>query len=131
MKWWTLMFSGAGVTWMIGLVLVKVRFTRNLLTVPVIAIAVTAIALWYPAPVELFLQPSLLGVALALIMAWIDSRIKRPVHNRVTGTTSDDFAMPLRTSDSELAMALGVNTDDSTEVREPARAEATDLEHSA
>jgi len=131
MKWWTLMFSGAGVTWMIGLVLVKVQFTRNLLTIPVIAIAVTGIALWYPDPVELFLQPSLLGVALALIMAWIDSRIKRPFHDRVTGSASDEFSMPLRTSDSELAMALGVNTDGSTEVRVPARAASSDLEHSA
>jgi len=130
MKWWTLMFSGAGVTWMIGLVLVKVQFTRNLLTIPVIAIVVTGIALWYPDPVELFLQPSLLGVALALIMAWIDSRIKRPFPDRVTGSASDEFEVPLRTSDSELAMALGVSTEGSTEVRVPARAASSDLEHS-
>ena len=131
MKWWTLMFAGAGATWMIGLVLVKVRFTRNLLTVPVIIIAVTSIALWYPGPVELFLQPSLLGIALALVMAWIETRINRRSSDRVPGGSSDHYPMPLPASDSELAVALGVNTDGSTEVRIQNRAEAPDLEHSA
>jgi len=73
MRWWAIIFCGAGLTWIVGVILLKIPATRHVLTVPILATATLCTAIWYPTPVQLFLQPAILGIVLACMMVWIDS----------------------------------------------------------
>lgn len=131
MKWWAVVLCGAGTTWILGLILLKAPGTRSLLTVPLIAVAVMTLGLWYPAPIQLLLQPSLLGMLLALVMAWIDSLVKQKEEPAASLTPVTGFGPAVSPSEAELAQSLGVNTEGSTAVRHPGYSGSSQLENSA
>jgi hypothetical protein len=58
---------GAGLTLLLGFIMTRVPALRGPLPVLFLGFALSVVGLWYPDPLELLLQPALLGLLLALI----------------------------------------------------------------
>jgi hypothetical protein len=112
-------FLGAGLSLAAGFLLLYVPLTRNVLTFLFIAFAVSAIALWFPAPVELLLQPAVLGLLLAVVAASINSAMRREKRVPVlTLSSPSDFNASLSSSSSvESRPVRGPGSEDPTVVR--------------
>jgi hypothetical protein len=112
---------GAGLALLLGLVLVKWPATRHVLTVLSAAFLISLLGVWFRGPMLVLLQPALLGVALAVVAAAIDSFVKgraRPL--TVTLTSSSSFMTPA--SSHPRAPASGIGSNDFTSVRPTAEA---------
>ncbi|MBI5757866.1 MAG: hypothetical protein HZA46_05055 [Planctomycetales bacterium] len=111
---------GAGLALFLGLMLIKVSVTRNVLTVLLIAFAVAALGLWQTSPILVLLQPAGLGVLLAVSAALLDGWVKRRRNSRgLTISSPSGFVSP--PSSIERQLAIGVGSNDFTSVRpEPA-----------
>jgi hypothetical protein len=70
-------FLGAGLSLAAGFVLLYLPLTRNVLTFLFVAFSVSIVSLWFPAPVEVLLQPAVLGLMLAIVAAFINSMLRR------------------------------------------------------
>jgi hypothetical protein len=112
-------FLGAGLSLAAGFVLLYVPLTRNVLTFLFIAFAVSAVALWFPAPVELLLQPAVLGLLLAVVAASINSGLRREKQVPVlTLSSPGDFNARLSSLSSvESVPVRGPGSEDPTVVR--------------
>jgi hypothetical protein len=112
-------FLGAGLSLAAGFVLLYVPLTRNVLTFLFIAFAVSAIALWFPAPVQLLLQPAVLGLLLAVVAASINSVLRREKRVPVLtlSSPSDLNARLSSLSSAESAPVRGPGSEDPTVVR--------------
>ncbi len=107
---------GAGLALVLGLVLIKVPGTRNVLTVLVIAVLVSALGLWQTSPILVLLQPAGLGVLLAVTAAVLDGWVKRRRHARgLTITSPSGFVTS--PSSIERQRAIGVGSNDFTALR--------------
>lgn len=126
MQWWAIILTGAGLTWVIGLVLVKAPVTRNLLTIPMIVIGVATLGIWYPVPVEVLLQPSLLGMLLAMVMAWIDARVKRRRKNLSVSGPSH-LGSPLPAAEASGSLSPHIGSEDSTQIRPAAYQSSSEM----
>ncbi len=62
---------GAGMTLLLGFMLTRFSVLRGPLPVLCLGFAISVVGLWYPEPLELLLQPALLG----LVLAWGASRL--------------------------------------------------------
>ncbi|MBT4865892.1 MAG: hypothetical protein HON53_12370 [Planctomycetaceae bacterium] len=84
-----------------------------------IAFAVSAVALWFPAPVELLLQPAVLGLLLAVVAASINSGLRREKQVPVlTLSSPGDFNARLSSLSSvESVPVRGPGSEDPTVVR--------------
>lgn len=71
------LFAGAGLALVGSFLLLKVRLTRSLLTLFVVAFCISTLSLWYPEAVRLLIQPALLGGLLAAGAAIFDERMQR------------------------------------------------------
>jgi hypothetical protein len=112
---------GAGTALGLGLMLVKWPATRHILTVLSLAFLISLLGVWIRAPLQVLLQPALLGVALAMMAAAIDSIVKgRSKPLTVTLTSSSSFMTPA--SSHPRAPATGVGSNEFTSVRTPAEA---------
>jgi hypothetical protein len=109
---------GAGTALLLGLVLVKWPVTRHVLTIISAGFVVALLGVWFPAPVQVLLQPAALGLLLAIIAAAIDgfvNRRSRPV--TVTLTSSSGFAGPA--SSHPRTPVAGVGSNEFTSLRPP------------
>ena len=52
--------------------------TRNMLALLLIAFGVSLLSLWFLEPIQLLLQPAVLGAALAILASLIDIKSRRP-----------------------------------------------------
>jgi hypothetical protein len=112
---------GAGTALVMGLVLVKWPATRHVLTVLSAAFVIALLGVWFAAPMQVLLQPALLGVALAVIAAAIDTFVKgRAKPLTMTLTPSSSFMSPASSHSPMPAMGIGSN--EFTSVRPPAEA---------
>ena len=68
---------GAGLALLAGFLLLKIPFTRNVLTVLVVAFAFALCSVWYLAPMQVLLQPAGLGLLLAIVAVLVDTFFKR------------------------------------------------------
>ncbi len=116
-----MVLMGAGTALMLGLVLVKWPAMRHVLTVLSLAFLISLLGVWFAAPMQVLLQPALLGVALAMIAAAIDAFVKRRARPlTVTLTSSSSFMTP---APSHARMpVIGVGSNEFTSVRPPAEA---------
>lgn len=72
-----LVLFGAGLALALGFVLLRVPALRHVLVLLGLAFVLAVLSLWYVEPVLLLLQPALLGLALAVGAAFIDSAVNR------------------------------------------------------
>lgn len=112
-----IVLMGAGTALILGIVLVKWPAMRHVLTLLAAAFFVSLLAVYFPAPVQVLLQPAALGVALAVLMATIESFVKRrsrPV--MVTLTSPSSFMSPASSHPRTPAPVAGSH--DFTAIRE-------------
>ena len=72
-----ILLIGAGFTLLLGFVFWKIPGTRNIFSLLVLSFCFAVASLWYAEPMLLLLQPSLLGLALAIAATLIDSSGRR------------------------------------------------------
>jgi hypothetical protein len=116
MRQWSITLIGAGTALLWGLALLWRPALRHAVTFLGIVFLVALIGIWYPAPVQVLLQPALLGVVLALIAAAIEGYLKRNSRGvTVTLASSSGFMTPA-SSHSRSPVAL-VGSNDFTSLR--------------
>jgi len=110
---------GAGLSLVAGFVLLFIPMTRNVLTFLMMVFAVALVGMWYPAPVQLLLQPALLGLLLAVVTAFINGILKRDKHvPLLTLSSPSDFATPApSTSSVDRPSMIGACPEEPTIVR--------------
>ena len=106
-----IVFVGAGLALAVGFVLLKVPATRNVFSLLLLTFVVALVALWYMEPVQVLLQPALLGLLLAVVAALIEGGLKRQRAGAVlTLSSPSDFVgpvMPASSADHLLSVAAG------------------------
>jgi hypothetical protein len=73
----SIVLSGAGLALLIAFVLVRIPATRHVLTLLVLGVAMALVGIWHFEPVQLLLQPALIGIGLAVVASVLETRIKR------------------------------------------------------
>jgi hypothetical protein len=107
---------GAGTALFLGLVLVKWPATRHVLTLLAAGFVVSLAGVWFAAPVQVLLQPAVLGIVLAVLAAAIDGYVKRRSRSlTVTLTPPSGFMTP--SSSHPRSPVSGVGSDDFTSLR--------------
>lgn len=97
---------GAGLALMLGWILLKIPVTRHVLTVLILMFAMAVVGLWFAEPVELLLQPAILGLLLAVVAALIEAAVKRRrAPTIITLSSPSDYYAP--SSSVERAGAVG------------------------
>jgi hypothetical protein len=89
---------GAGLAWLAGIVLLKFPATRSVITLLTAVFAVALLGLWHSAPIQLLLQPAILGLLLAIAMVLIESSLKRTGDSTILTLSSPSEFMPPSTS---------------------------------
>ena len=84
---------GAGMTLALGFLFWSLPIARNMLAMLLLAFGASILSLWFLEPIQLLLQPALLGAVLALLATLIDVKSRRP---RLT--TYPSTVLPLPTS---------------------------------
>ncbi len=69
---------GAGMTLALGFLFWSLPIARNMLAMLLLAFGVSILSLWFLEPIQLLLQPALLGAVLALLATLIDVKSRRP-----------------------------------------------------
>ena len=72
-----LVLLGAGVAWAAGLILLKFPATRSTLTLLGLTTVLSLVAVWHWSAIVLLLQPAMLGLLLAMVMAGIQELFRR------------------------------------------------------
>jgi len=73
-----ILLVGAGLTLLMGFVFWNVPTTRNVFSLVVLAFVFSVASLWYLEPIQLLIQPAVLGMALALTATFFESRSRKP-----------------------------------------------------
>lgn len=111
-----IVFIGAGTALLLGFILMSISPLRSVLVLLIMMTAVSAVALWYAAPVEVLLQPAIFGLLLAVVAALINGTSrKRRESKLLTMSAHSDFIPP--TSYSERIQPSEVDPEDITAVR--------------
>lgn len=111
-----IVFIGAGTSLLLGFILMSISPLRSVLVLLIMMTAVSAVALWYTAPVEVLLQPAVFGLLLAIVAALINgSSRKRRESKLLTLSTPSDFIPP--PSYSDRIQPSEVDPEDITAVR--------------
>ena len=71
-----IVLTGAGLALAFGFILLKIPGTRHVLTFLLLSVAMALVGIWHFEPVQLLLQPAVIGVLLAFIAAVVETRIK-------------------------------------------------------
>jgi len=110
---------GAGLALAIGFLLMKVPLTRNVLSALAAAFIVAGVSVWYAAPVQLLLQPALLGLLLAIAAVLIDAAVKREKSPAVLTlpSPSDYGSQPGLPSTIERSRQSHIEAEEQTAVR--------------
>ncbi|MEQ9065392.1 MAG: hypothetical protein RLO18_01650, partial [Gimesia chilikensis] len=109
-------FIGAGTALLLGFILMSISVLRSMLVLLVMTTVVSAVALWYTAPVEVLLQPAVFGLLLAIVAALINGTSrKRKETKLLTMSAPSDFIPP--PSFSERIHPSEVDPEDITAVR--------------
>ena len=106
---------GAGLTLAVGFVLVKIPSSRNVLSLISLLFVVAVLGVFFPAPMSLLAQPAVLGLALAIMAALIDRRLKRSVENVLTFGPPSDLSRP--SSPAEIVVEVDPGSEEPTAVR--------------
>jgi hypothetical protein len=74
-----ILLLGAGMTLAMGFLFWNLPATRNMLTLLLVAFGVSLLSLWFLEPIQLLLQPAILGIVLAVLASLVDLKSRRPV----------------------------------------------------
>lgn len=88
---------GAGISFVFGFILLRVRFLRHVLTVLTMGLILAGIGLWNSAPLELLMQPMIAGLLFPLVAVLIEGWFRR-------GYSTTVLTLP---TPAELAIAHG------------------------
>lgn len=111
-----IVFIGAGTALLLGFILMSISALRSALVLLVMLTAVSTVALWYAAPVEVLLQPAIFGLLLAIVAALINGTSrKRREAKLLTLSAPSDFIPP--PTYSERIRPSEVDPEDITAVR--------------
>ncbi len=69
-----ILFIGAGSSLLMGFLVLKVRYLRHVITVLLIAFGVSLAGLWYMTPLQLLLQPMIIGLVFPMVAVLIELR---------------------------------------------------------
>lgn len=86
-----ILFVGAGTSLLLGFLFWRFHNTRNVLTLVALAFCMSVVSMWYLEAIQLLLQPALIGLGLAGIATFVDSRLRRrqpPIPRHRTGGSS-------------------------------------------
>lgn len=72
-----ILLLGAGMTLAMGFLFWNLPATRNMLTLLLVAFGVSLLSLWFLEPIQLLLQPAILGVVLAILASLVDFNSRR------------------------------------------------------
>ncbi|MEZ5943539.1 MAG: hypothetical protein R3C18_19255 [Planctomycetaceae bacterium] len=104
-----ILFVGAGTSLLLGFMFWRFPHTRNVLTIVALAFCMSVVSMWFLEAIQLLLQPALVGLALAGIATFVDSRFRRrqpPVPRHRTGGSSI-IRPPRPNGDSSLPPQIG------------------------
>ena len=73
-----ILLLGAGLTLALGFLFWSLPVIRNMLTLLLLAFGVSLLSLWYLEPIQLLLQPAILGAVLAILASLVDLKSRRP-----------------------------------------------------
>lgn len=109
---------GAGLALAAGFALMRIPATRNMLTGLLVAFVLAACGVWFTAPIQLLLQPALLGLGLAVIAAVIDESLRRRRRGTLTLSPASEFDLAMPTTESAMSRVglLAVGSDEATAV---------------
>jgi hypothetical protein len=110
---------GAGISFVFGFVLLRIRVLRHILTVLTALLILAAVGLWNAAPLELLMQPMVAGLVFPIVAVLIENWFRRAYGGTV-------LTLP---TPAELAVAHGsrssisneLDADESTALRPPAK----------
>ncbi len=83
---------GAGLALLMGFFLLKIPFTRNVLTVLMVVFAFAACGVWFMAPMQVLLQPAGLGLLLAIVAVLMDGSLKKSPPADIALPSPEDYA---------------------------------------
>jgi len=72
-----ILLLGAGITLAMGFLFWNLPATRNMLTLLLVAFGVSLLSLWFLEPIQLLLQPAILGVVLAILASLVDFKSRQ------------------------------------------------------
>lgn len=72
-----ILLLGAGMTLTMGFLFWNLPATRNMLTLLLVAFGVSLLSLWFLEPIQLLLQPAVLGIVLAIVASLVDFKSRR------------------------------------------------------
>jgi len=108
---------GAGISFVFGFVLLRVRMLRHVLTVLTAGLVLAAVGLWNAAPLELMMQPMIAGLLFPVTAVLIESWFRRSYGGTIlTLPTAADLAAAHGSRSDELAIP---DPDVSTTMRSP------------
>ncbi|QDV49191.1 hypothetical protein Enr17x_12080 [Gimesia fumaroli] len=95
-----IVFIGAGTALLLGFILMSISALRSALILLVMMTAVSTVALWYAAPVEVLLQPAVFGLLLAVVAALINGTSRKRRESKMLSLSApSDFIPPPSYSD--------------------------------
>lgn len=116
-----IVLAGAGLAWLIGILLVKLPRLRTLAVLLTAALAAAVTGLWFATELLLLLQPALLGAVLALGIVGIDRVIRRRTAPTVMAVAHpSEFVTGSRSSATVRPSPVPMpGSEDPTSVRQP------------
>lgn len=111
-------FFGAGISFVFGFVLLRIRMLRHILTVLSAVLLLAAIGLWNAAPLELLMQPMIAGLLFPATAVLIEGWFRRSYGGTVLTLPTPAELAVAHGSRSDVVLAPDI--DESTTLRPPA-----------
>jgi hypothetical protein len=113
---------GAGIAWVIGILMVKLPIMRSVVAMLSAALVMAVLGLWYLVQVQVLLQSAILGLVLAGLLVWIERRMKRTQTDSAVLTISrpSDFFNPTGALPQEAMQPVPVTGSDDVTALRPA-----------
>ncbi len=114
-----IVFFGAGFALLSSFILIKIPATRSMFSLFIFGLILATLRIWFENSITLFIQPAILGLALAFLATTIEKKFKKePVKNIVTLSSPSDLYLPaLPQSSLEHHQSIGAGSEDPTSVK--------------
>jgi len=102
---------GAGIAWVLGVILLRVPVARQPLSLLTMLLCLSILSLRFAAPLQLLVQPAALGAVLAVVAVLIDRYFRRTKPATILSVSSPgEFAgNPASTSSEERILAISID----------------------
>ena len=111
-----ILLLGAGLTLALGFLFWSLPMLRNMLSLLLLAFGVSLLSLWYLEPIQLLLQPAVLGAVLAILASLVNLKSRRPALGAFPATAMPTvMPIPPTLVASEVSGTAGVGRGSSVE----------------